>query len=112
MDLKKNFGQQAKKLRVNKGLTQEKLSELTEYGIVNISRMENGKTFPSPKMISALALALDVPIKELFDFEQRATNFKSTGQKKQLIEIIKKATPKQVRLIYDISLKVIKTVDS
>ncbi|MCM1004150.1 MAG: helix-turn-helix domain-containing protein [Candidatus Gastranaerophilales bacterium] len=67
--LKKKFGKRIKELRKSKKLTQEQIAERISIEPPNISKMENGLHFPQPENIEKLANALNVEIKDLFDFE-------------------------------------------
>lgn len=67
--LKNKFGQRVKELRKGKGLTQEQLAELINIEPPNVSKMESGLHFPQPEKIEKIAKALDISIKDLFEFE-------------------------------------------
>ncbi len=69
MCFKKKLGKRIQVLRKQKNLTQDKLAELVGIDAKNISKIENGNNFPSPSTISALAVALDINIYELFIFD-------------------------------------------
>lgn len=66
MDILKLFGSNLKTLRLEKGLSQEKLAELSELHRTYISSIELGKRNVSLKNIDAISKALDVPIKKFF----------------------------------------------
>ena len=67
--LKTNFGKRVKELRKSRGLTQEQLALLVDIEPPNISKLENGNHFPLPDNIEKIARALNVYIKDLFDFD-------------------------------------------
>ena len=85
--MKKLFGKRIKALRQKKGLTQEKLAEILGIGERNLSKIECGVNFVSADTLEKLAIALDVSIKELFDFEHLKDE---EIQKVELINAIKK----------------------
>ena len=85
--MKKLFGKRIKALRQKKGLTQEKLAEILGIGERNLSKIECGVNFVSADTLEKLAIALDVTIKELFDFEHLKDE---EIQKIELINAIKK----------------------
>ena len=59
-------GRHLAKLRKDKGLKQIDLAELLHYSDKNISKWENGKSFPTdPAILNSLANVLDVTIDEL-----------------------------------------------
>lgn len=63
-----NIGQKIRIERTKKGLSQEKLAELTEMSIKTLGKIERGQTdFVISNLIS-IANALDVEISELFIF--------------------------------------------
>jgi len=68
-NLKKKFGKRVKELRKSRGYTQEKVAELINLEPPNISKMESGTHFPLPENIEKLANALNVEVKDLFDYE-------------------------------------------
>lgn len=68
MDIKKKFGNRLRELRVQKGLTQEKLSECIGIQPENYSRIENGLSFPKPDNIEKISNVLNVEVAELFIF--------------------------------------------
>ncbi len=63
------FSQKLKILRQKRKLTLEKLSELSDLSPNHIAKLEASKTNPSFNSICSLAAALQVEIKELFNFD-------------------------------------------
>lgn len=67
-----NIGENLKKIRKDKGITQEKLSSLTKISITSIQRYELGKRQPTIEIINKIAKALEVPVDMiLFDGNTR-----------------------------------------
>ncbi len=64
----KNFGVRLRKLRKQKGFTQEILANEVGVEISQISRIERGLLNTSISLANAISKALDIPIKDLFDF--------------------------------------------
>ena len=63
-----NFGQKLRQLRIEKGLTQQKLAERLGYKTNSyISDVESGHFIPSRDKLKKIARALDVPFKALED---------------------------------------------
>ena len=60
------FGKNIKRLRENRGLSQEGLGNLVGVSHVTISMYENGKILPKVDKLDKLAAALHVPISSLF----------------------------------------------
>lgn len=65
----KAFGNQLKKIRKERGFTQKQLA--FEAGIVftQIIRIEKAQINPTLSTVFTLSRTLDVPLRELFDFE-------------------------------------------
>lgn len=68
MDIRKNFGTRLKVLRIQRGLTQEKISEIIGIQPENYSRIENGLSFPKPENLAKLAKVLNIEVAEMFQF--------------------------------------------
>jgi len=63
-----NFGQKLRKLRIEKGLTQQQLAEKLGYKTNSyVSDVESGHFIPSREKLKKIAKALDVPFKVLED---------------------------------------------
>ncbi len=65
---KKMLGERIKEIRINRGLTQEKLSEMVESEAKYLSKIEVGQKYPSLEYLENMAKALDVELKDFFDF--------------------------------------------
>ncbi|NER13104.1 helix-turn-helix domain-containing protein [Leptobacterium flavescens] len=64
------FGNNLRRLRKEKGFTQEKLAFEIGIEISQISRIERGILNTSVSTANAISKALKVPIRELFDFDR------------------------------------------
>lgn len=62
------FGENLKKLRKEKGFTQEKLAFSIGVEISQISRIERGILNTSISTAEAIAKAMNISLKDLFDF--------------------------------------------
>ena len=71
MDQKK-IGEFLKRLRGEKGLTQERLAELLGVSNRSVSRWENGRNMPDFDLLMELARCYDVSVEEILDGERRA----------------------------------------
>lgn len=65
MDIEKQIGINFARIRREKHLTQEMLSEMTNLSQQYLSDMERGKRNPTVKTIQKIADALEVPFLEL-----------------------------------------------
>ena len=75
-DIRKLLGKRIKELRKYNGLSQEKLAELANIEQRSLSDIECGDTFPSRSLLD-VANALDIELKDLFDFEHLEQTDKS-----------------------------------
>jgi transcriptional regulator with XRE-family HTH domain len=66
MDIKQKFGNNLKKLRLDKGLSQEKLALISDIDRTYLPSIEKGERNVSIVIAEKLAKALNVPISELF----------------------------------------------
>ena len=67
--LLEKFGQNVKRIRKLHVLSQEELSYQADLDISQIGRIERGKVNTSICVVQRIAKALNVDIKELFDFD-------------------------------------------
>lgn len=69
----KKLGKRIQELRKIHGFTQSQLAEMIAVEVVTVSRIENGSWFPKKENLENIAKALNVPIKDLFDYEHKTT---------------------------------------
>lgn len=94
-----NFAMKLKMLRQKRKLTLEKLAEIADLTPNHIAKLEAAKSNPSFDSISNLANALEVEIKDLFDFEE----IKNKNHIKEKLEnFINKASEEELMLLYRI----------
>ncbi len=72
-ELKYLFGKRVKQIRKDRKLTQEQLAELIGMDTHHLCKMENGSHFPKVKNITKMVSALNINIKDLFTFDEYAT---------------------------------------
>ncbi|MBQ8834747.1 MAG: helix-turn-helix transcriptional regulator [Oscillospiraceae bacterium] len=100
----KDIGQRIKQKRIEKGLTQEKLSEQIGVGSSHMSHIESGSTVPSFEVFISILNALDCSADELLCREVRtAKAFRDSW----LTELISDCDPVESKILSDtlISLK-------
>lgn len=95
--LKENFGSRLKEIRRSRGLTQDKLAEMIDMDTPNLCKMENGNHFPQPKNLEKIAKALNVEVKELFDYQHLRSNGVLI---KKISECLKTLKPKELAFTY------------
>ena len=62
------FGLHLRKIRKEKNISMQTLAYMVNVEYSQISRIEHGKINTSLSMVYELALALEIEVKELFDF--------------------------------------------
>lgn len=62
------FGKNLKRVRESKGLSQEDLAAKADSVLSQVGRIERGKRAPTILTVQKLADALEVNVKELFNF--------------------------------------------
>jgi transcriptional regulator with XRE-family HTH domain len=70
VSLLESFGKRLKQLREERELTQEMLAERVGIQPRQINYLEHGKKWTKPDTLERLAKALDVKVKDLFDFPE------------------------------------------
>lgn len=93
---KKLLGERIKELRKSRKLSQDKLSEQVGIDPKHLSRIEVGSSYPSLNTLEKIAIALNVEIKEFFEFEHLG------GQKELVnnaVKMLKDADEDRVKLI-------------
>ena len=98
MGIKKELGKKIKQLRIERGYTQEKLSELADISQRALSSIEVGENFVTSETLDKLLAALDITAEDLFstnDVKEPAEllkminqNLASIGDDAQKLEII------------------------
>jgi len=88
--LNMNIGQNIKRVRTAKNMSQKELTSIIDMGAAQFSRIENGKTDPSVNTLERIAKALGVSLSELFIDENSDTEVishdKTIMEKVRLIE--------------------------
>jgi len=64
----KQFGNNLRKIRLSKSMSQEDLAFEADLDLTQIGRVERGVTNTSLSLASKIAKALKIPVKDLFDF--------------------------------------------
>ena len=62
------LGERIRELRKSRGLTQDQFAELIEVEQKHVSRIELGKSFPTIERLEKISLALNIPLRDIFDF--------------------------------------------
>ena len=82
------LGDKIRLLRTEKKVSIRKLSDLTGLSKSTLSDIENNKSKkPTVDTIERVARALEIPISELFDEEQKITGIDAIGDKDENVKI-------------------------
>ena len=102
--LQKQLGARVYELREKAGLTQAQLAEKSNVSNDTISRIERGIRSPSFEVLERLAKALDVEVRELFNFSNRP--FLKNKCPLELIELLNYLSdkkPKEIEMVRGIA---------
>lgn len=102
MGIKKELGLKIKKMRIAKGYTQDKLSEMADISQKALSSIEIGENFVTAETLDKLIIALETTSEELF-----ATNSVKNAQEltkaiNQNLAIIGD-NPEKLELVYNLT---------
>ena len=102
---KELLGRRIKELRKGEGLSQDQLSELIGVDAKHLSRIELGKSFPYMETLEAIAKALHVELKDLFDFSHLEAQ---AIDKEHIEELLKGLNQDKLRLVYKVIKSIVK----
>ncbi len=99
MDLSKEIiGQKIRQKRINKGFSQEELSEKIDISPRHMCTIENGKSVPSIGTFVKIAEVLDIDINDFFNL----TPENDDKLKTEIYNLIQTSTKSELKLIKDI----------
>ena len=101
--LSKLLGQRIKDLRKRNKLTQMELAVIIGMETTNLCKLENGGQLPKEENIEKLAKALNVNIRDLFDFGYMKSQ---TSLQQELIEIINSSSRSELELYYKLIMAI------
>ena len=98
MDQAKLFGTRLKALRKSRKLSQAQLAEKIGVGTKFLGDLETARRSPSFETIVSIAKELDVPVYDLFYFENSEDDPKVLRRRLEIV--LNKCTPQQIKQIY------------
>ena len=102
-EISKKLGKRIKELRERKKLTQLVFAEMVNMESSNISKIERGIQIPKEESLIKIAEALNVTVKDLFDYE----HFENKQELiKKIIEILNDSDEKTVQNFYKILINI------
>ena len=96
-EISQKLGLRIKELRERNHLTQFKLAELINMEPSNLSKIERGIQMPKEETLEAIIKALNIELKELFDFQHFMEH---EDILKILIDILKNSNLQELRAYY------------
>ncbi len=102
MGIKKELGKKIKRMRVERGYTREKLSELLDISQKALSSIETGENFVKAETLDKILDAFEITAEELFTTNQ----FKDCAELLQMInKNIEKICdkPEKLELVYNLT---------
>lgn len=69
-DLKKKLARRLRQLRLDRGLTQDRLAERSQISTDAVRRLERGGFSPTLRLLEQLSRGLDLPLSELVSFRE------------------------------------------
>ena len=101
--LSKLLGQRIKDLRKRNKLTQVELAVIIGMETTNLCKLENGGQLPKEENIEKLAKALNVNVRDLFDFGYMKSQ---TSLQQELIKIINSSSRSELELYYKLIMSI------
>lgn len=100
-DVEKRLGRQVAAYRKSAALTQEALAERVKVTPETISRLERGSTVPGLATIENVARALNVELRDLFDF--RAGRTSKDQAISDILRKLQRGTASDIKLVGDLA---------
>ena len=101
--MKKNkkelLGLRLKEYRENRKLTQDKLAEMVGIDPKHLSRIENGRNYPSLETLEKILDSLDVSYEEIFNFKLLVSKDELIKKINSRLEVLDES---KLNLIYNI----------
>jgi len=99
---KKIVGKKIREIRIEKGLSQEELSEKIDISPRHMCTIENGNSLPSLETFIKITQVLDIDINNFFGIHV----FKDESLRKQVCDLIQISSLSQLNLLKDIIVAV------
>ena len=101
-DIKQNLGKNLKRLRLSKGLSQEKLAEIINLERETISAIEVGRAFTSSEALAEFANCFNVEPSSLLKPDFVYNTDKVADLKKDINHLLSACNDTKLRTIYNI----------
>lgn len=102
MGIKEEFGEKIKRMRQNRGLTQEQLAEAVDISQRALSAIERGENFVTSETLDRLLKSLNTTSEELFALNHLRSQDELLDEiNKNLLKIAQ--NPQKLEIIYNIT---------
>lgn len=101
MGIKKELGQKIKRMRINRGLTQEQLAEMVDVSQRTMSGIEIGENFVTAETLDKIIYALNTNSEELFAIEHLKPINELLDEIQQDLKYISQ-NPQKLEILYNI----------
>ncbi|MBO6087435.1 helix-turn-helix transcriptional regulator [bacterium] len=99
---KEIIGKKIRQIRIEKGFSQEQLSEKIDISPRHMCTIENGNSFPSLETFVNICEILDIDINKFFNIK----TVKTDKLRSEIYDLIQMSSPNELHLIKDIIIAV------
>lgn len=96
---KELLGTRIKELRKQRGISQDQLAERIDIDPKHVSRIEVGRSYPSLDTLDKIAMALNVELKDFFEFIHGRNEEELRGE---IGEMLKNISKDKLEIIYKV----------
>ncbi len=107
MGIKEEFGEKIKRMRQNRGLTQEQLSEAVDISQRALSAIERGENFVTAETLDKLLKTLNTTTEELFALNHLKPQEELLNEINKNISKIAQ-NPQKLEMVYNITKSLLK----
>ena len=101
MGIKKQLGQKIRRIRLNRGLTQEQLSEMIDVSQRTLSGIETGDNFVTAETFDKLSKSLNVSIEDFFFTEHLKSEEELSDEIIKSVKLLRN-NPQKLEFLYRI----------
>jgi len=107
MGIKQELGQKIKRMRINRGLTQEQLAEKVDVSQRTMSGIEIGENFVTAETLDKIIAALNTTPDELFSLNHLKDSEALLSEIQNDIKLVSQ-NPKKLEILYNLVKAIIK----
>ena len=107
MGIKQELGQKIKRMRINRGLTQEQLAEKVDVSQRTMSGIEIGENFVTAETLDKIISALNTTPDELFSLNHLKDSEALLSEIQNDIKLVSQ-NPKKLEILYNLVKAIIK----